>query len=103
MLIIFAMAIGGFLLMLLLLGVVGPKRIKERIRRLIRWYSYDAELFLPLDPYKPISKALKEGVENFMPTKQRLLNFLYVNLGVFLLFLGLTLLLIVLDVLRSAR
>jgi len=103
MIIIFAAAIGGFLLMLLLLGVVGPKRLKERMRRLIRWYSYDSQLFLPLDPYKPIAKALKEGVENFVPTKQRLVKFLYVNLGVFLLFLGLTLLLIVLDVLRSVR
>ena len=89
--------------MLLLLGVVGPKRFKERMRRLIRWYSYDAELFLPLDPYKPISKALREGIENCIPTKRRLLNCLHVNLGVFLLFLGLTLLLIVLDVLRSVR
>jgi len=89
--------------MLVFLGVIGPKGLKERMRRLIRWYSYDAELFLPLDPYKPLSRALREGVENFAPTKQRLLNFSYVVLGLVLVFLGLTLLLIIVDILWSLK
>jgi len=103
MLIILSVAVSLFLLMLVLLGVIGPKRLKQRMRQLAHWYSYDAQLFLPLDPYKPVSKALKEGIKNFMPTKKRLLNYWHVQLGVLLLFLALTVLLLILDVLRSAR
>ena|SRR6266513_2273284 len=78
----------GVLIILLLAGLIGPLWLKEKMRRQVRWYWRDASPFMPMDPYKPPSEALKEGFNNFWPTKQRIRNNLLIALGQFLMFFG---------------
>ena len=63
--------LGFAILVLLFSGFVGPRWWRDRIRRLNRWYYKDSSLFLPLDPYKPLVPALKEGLKHFWPIKDR--------------------------------
>jgi hypothetical protein len=83
-------------IVLLVAGLIGPKWLKERMRRQVRWSWRDASLFMPMDPYKPGGDALKEGIDNFYPTKERVRNFLHFEIGKFLLLFGLVALLLVL-------
>lgn len=51
---------------------------------------------MPIDPYKPAGQALKEGIDNFYPTKERFRNFLRMEFGKLLLLLGIIALFLVL-------
>jgi len=93
----------AILMVLLSAGLIGPKRFRKRVRRLVTWYWQDASPFMALDPYKPAGEALKEGVDNFLPTKQRFRNNLTVALGQFLIFFGILALGLVLYIVWRSR
>jgi len=95
-LLLFLMWAVGVLVLLLFSGLIGPKWLKEKMRRQVLWSWRDASLFMPMDPYKPIGQALKEGIDNFNPTKERFRNFLNLELGKLLLLVGIVSLVLIL-------
>lgn len=62
------------LFLLLAFGLIGPKWLKRRVQKLNVWYYTRAVLFFPTHPYKPLREALKEGVKEFFPTRERIKN-----------------------------
>ena len=84
-----AVAILSTFILLFLTGLVGPKSVRRLMRDLNRWWYKDSPLFFPMDPYEPISQAVKEGLKNFWPTKRRLQNsFLLMALLLFVTLIG---------------
>jgi len=79
MLELFGIAILATLFLLAAFGLIGPKPLRDRVRRVNTWLFKDAELFLPIDPYKPLPEALREGAAHFWPTKERVRNWLLLN------------------------
>lgn len=71
---------GGILLVFFLFGDIGPQWLRDRMRRMTKWLSYDARPFFPIDPYKPFPDALKESVDNALPTGERWKNWALVQL-----------------------
>lgn len=76
---------GGYIMILMLLvsvyyGLIGPKWLREPMRRFTKWEFYGTSLFFPLDPYKPLPQALREGVRNFFPTRERAKQWLFFGL-----------------------
>ncbi len=61
-------------LLLVVSGIGGPRSLRDRMRKLTTRYYKDASLFFPIDPYKPLPEALREGWKNFLPTKERVRN-----------------------------
>jgi hypothetical protein len=74
-------------LWLLSFGVIGPRSLKDLMRRYQKWRFGDAEPLLPIDPYKPFCAAPTEQASQFPPPKTRLKNALLLQ--------GLTVLVIV--------
>ena len=66
------LTITSLLFLLLFFGIVGPNWLKVRMRRLNKWLSMQATLFFPVNPYKSLPEALKQGLKEFWPTKGRL-------------------------------
>jgi hypothetical protein len=95
---VFAACLVATLIMLFSVGLIGPKKLKDKIRRSVQWQWTKASLFLPVDPYKPAGEALKEGADNCFPAKERLRNFLTIEFGKVLLLLGIIAFLLVLYV-----
>lgn len=93
----------GVLIILLLAGLIGPQWLKERMRRQVRWFWRDASVFMPTDPYKRPGEALKEGLHNFWPTKERLRNNFIIAFGQIFMFLGVLALGVVLYILWLSR
>ena len=62
-------------ILLILTGLLGPSWIKNHIRKLNTWWDKDSSLFFPIDPYRPLSKSLKDTDTEFWPTKTRVQNF----------------------------
>src|SRR5438105_4158588 len=65
--------IAAILLVMLLgiFGLIGPKRIRDSMRKFHTWWFKDSALFFPIDPYKPLTESLADGVRDFWPTKKR--------------------------------
>lgn len=74
-LILSGIAVILILIILLFSGLIGPKWLRNIMRRFNTFLNKDAAIFFPLDPYK----SLPEGVQNLLPIQQRLRNFLLVN------------------------
>jgi len=62
---------GCIILMLLFLGIIGPKRLQNTMRKINNWFFNDAAMFIPIDPYKPLSLGLKKGRQDLLPNAQR--------------------------------
>ena len=75
----------GALIVLMVAGIIGPKWLKNRMRRLIRWYWGPASLIMPMDPYKPVGEALNEKASDFGSKQERVKNNNIVILGQLLL------------------
>ena len=80
-------------------GLIGPRKLREKMRKFNTWYYRDSALLFPLDPYKPIEEALKESAENFLPTKERMRN----SLKIVWIIITITLIGIVASILFSSR
>jgi len=65
-----------FAVILLLFGLIGPSWLRNLVRRFHTFFEKDAVILFPIDPYKPLPDAVKEGMENFWPTKERFRKFL---------------------------
>jgi hypothetical protein len=72
MLQIYALSIVAVVITLFCFGYIGPRKLREALRKFNKWYFYDSSLFLPIDPYQPILKSLENGIHNFWPSKKRL-------------------------------
>jgi len=70
----------GALWMLIVAGFLGPKKLKTRMREFQIWFRTKAVIFFPLHPYQAIDEALKGGVKEFVPTKQRIKNLLILTI-----------------------
>src|SRR6266446_2537033 len=91
-------AITLILILLLSTGLIGPARLRHFVRKVNTWYWRDGQVFFPIDPYKPLGQALRDGWRNFLPDRQRLRNarlLLTISLGLVSLFLLLSLVLVV--------
>jgi hypothetical protein len=55
------------LFVLFFFGLIGPKWLKNRIRKFNTWAEKDGAVFFPIDPYKPIGIAVREGLRNSFP------------------------------------
>ena len=66
--------------MLIVTGFLGPKKLKTRMREFQIWLRTKAVIFFPLHPYQAIDEALKGGVREFVPTKQRIKNLLILTI-----------------------
>lgn len=66
--------------MLIVAGLVGPKKLKTRIREFQIWTRTKTVIFFPVHPYQAIDEALKGGIKEFVPTKERIKNFLILTL-----------------------
>jgi hypothetical protein len=80
MLIVILFATVSVICLLILFGIIGPQRLRNRMRKFITWYYRDAALFGPIDPYAPIAPAVKEQIHNFWPTKERVRNAVFLAL-----------------------
>ena len=77
-LVIFALI--GISWMLIAAGLMGPKRLKTRMREFQIWSRTKAVIFFPVHPHQAIDEALKGGIKEFVPTKERIKNFLILNI-----------------------
>src|SRR6266478_3069376 len=69
-------AITLILILLLSTGSIGPTRLRRFTRKVNTWFFHDAQLFFPIDPYKPLNEAVRDGWKQFAPDRQRLRNIL---------------------------
>ena len=67
--------------LLVFYGLIGPERLRRIMQKVDRWLFYDSSLFFPIDPYKPLSAALKESAKEALPTRKRFRNWLFLQLG----------------------
>mgnify|MGYP001611206502 FL=1 len=67
----------GITLILNQYGLIGPRWLRDRMRRLIKWESRDASLFFATDPYQSPKEAIKEGIHKFFPARRRVKHFFY--------------------------
>lgn len=73
-------AFGLIIIILVLFGLIGPQWVKNLMRRYQRWYHGEGQVFLPMDPYKPLGPALKEAWTNRWPEReQRFFPWLFPN------------------------
>ena len=77
-LVIFALI--GISWMLIAAGLMGPKRLKTRMREFQIWSRTKAVIFFPVHPHQAIDEALKGGIKEFVPTKERIKNFLILTI-----------------------
>jgi hypothetical protein len=70
-------------LVLSLTGLIGPKKLQHAMRWLNTWLALKATLIFPIDPYKPIAPAVKQGFKDFWPTPERWRNSILILLGAF--------------------
>jgi hypothetical protein len=63
-------------------GIIGSPRQKDFFRRILSWSWKDSpgNLFIRIDPNKPLPEAWKEMADNAWPTKERLQKWLLWNL-----------------------
>jgi len=73
-LIVVIVATLGSLLILVLYGIVGPPSLRARMKTFLNFFDRDSAIFFPYDHTKPSNEALKEMVENWRPTRQRIKN-----------------------------
>lgn len=55
-------------------GEIGPRWLRDLMRRYQRWNWGDASPLLPLDPYKPASEILNEQDDPPPPLRRRVKN-----------------------------
>ena len=56
---------------LILYGIIGPKSLRSRMKRLLNFFDRDSTLFFPYDHTKPSKEALNEMVKHPWPTRAR--------------------------------
>jgi len=88
-LILLLMTVVGTVVVLLATGLIGPKWLKDKARRQIRWQWGPSSPLLPMDPYKPIGEALSQKESDFGSMKERVRNNNIFILGQLLLTFGL--------------
>jgi hypothetical protein len=67
---IIGVAVVGILLVLLIYGEIGPRWLRNLMRRYQKWNWTDAAPVLPIDPYKPASEIFDEK-ESSIPLPQK--------------------------------